>query len=375
MDDRGDRPRHVAGGALEIVLAPRLHGLLAQPDQHGLEAVADLRAVVGMHQHVAARHVDLVFQGQRDGLAGAGLLQLALEGDDRPDAACLARRQRHDLVALAHHARGQGAGKAPEVQVRPVHVLHREAQVVEVAVGGDFHGLEDFHQRLARVPGRALGTVDHVVALERRHGHEVQRAGLAIQADALGEIQVVGADAFEHALIEAQQVHLVDGHHDVADAQQRGDVAVPARLGLHAVTGIHQDDGQVAGRGTGGHVAGVLLVPGRVGDDELALGGAEVAVGHIDGDALLALGLQAVHQQRQVDVVTGGADLLGVAGDGFQMVLVDHLGVVQQAADQRALAVVHVAAGEEAQQFLAFVLGQVGEDVLADQFGLMRHDA
>jgi hypothetical protein len=38
-----------------------------------------------------------------------------------------------------------------------------------------------------------------------------------------------------------------------------------------------------------------------VGDDELALGGGEVAVGDIDGDALLALGLQAVDQQRQVD--------------------------------------------------------------------------
>jgi hypothetical protein len=45
-----------------------------------------------------------------------------------------------------------------------------------------------------------------------------------------------------------------------------------------------------------------------VGDDELALGGGEVAVGDIDGDALLTLGLQAVDQQRQVDVVAGGAD-------------------------------------------------------------------
>jgi ABC-type molybdate transport system substrate-binding protein len=55
------------------------------------------------------------------------------------------------------------------------------------------------------------------------------------------------------------------------------------------------------------------------------------------------------------------------------MVFVDHLGVVQQAPDQGALAVVDVTTGQEAQQFLAFVLGQVGEDVLADQFGLVRH--
>lgn len=48
---------------------------------------------------------------------------------------------------------------------------------------------------------------------------------------------------------------------------------------------------------------------------------------------------------------------------------------MQQAPDQGALAVVDVAAGEEAQQFLALVLGQVGEDVLADQIGLVAHGA
>jgi hypothetical protein len=40
--------------------------------------------------------------------------------------------------------------------------------------------------------------------------------------------------------------------------------------------------------------------PGGVGDDELALGRGEVAVGHVDGDALLALGAQAVGEQREV---------------------------------------------------------------------------
>ena len=45
--------------------------------------------------------------------------------------------------------------------------------------------------------------------------------------------------------------------------------------------------------------------PGRVGDDELALVGREVAVRDVDGDALLALGLQAVGQQREVDLAAG----------------------------------------------------------------------
>ena len=40
--------------------------------------------------------------------------------------------------------------------------------------------------------------------------------------------------------------------------------------------------------------------PGRVGDDELAPRRVEVAVGHVDRDALLALGAQAVGEQREV---------------------------------------------------------------------------
>ena len=43
--------------------------------------------------------------------------------------------------------------------------------------------------------------------------------------------------------------------------------------------------------------------PGRVGDDEAPLGGGEVAVGDVDRDPLLALGAQAVGQQREVEEV------------------------------------------------------------------------
>ncbi|CRM93157.1 hypothetical protein [Pseudomonas sp. 22 E 5] len=146
-------------------------------------------------------------------------------------------------------------------------------------------------------------------------------------------------------------------------------------LGLHAVAGVDEDDRQVTGRRASGHVAGVLLMAWGVGDDEFALGGGEVAVSDIDGDALLTLSLQAVDQQRQVDVIAGGAGLLRIAGNGFQVIFVDHLGVVQQAPDQGALAVVDVAAGQEAQHLFALVLAQVGEDVLADQIRLMRHDS
>ena len=57
----------------------------------------------------------------------------------------------------------------------------------------------------------------------------------------------------------------------------------------------------------GGHVAGVLDVAGAVGDDELAVRRGGVAVGHVDGDALLALGPQPVGDEGQVDLAQAPA--------------------------------------------------------------------
>jgi hypothetical protein len=64
-------------------------------------------------------------------------------------------------------------------------------------------------------------------------------------------------------------------------------------------------------RGAGDHVARVLHVAGRVGDDELALGRGEIAIGHVNRDALFALGAQAVGEVGQVDLAAAG-DVGGV---------------------------------------------------------------
>ena len=80
-------------------------------------------------------------------------------------------------------------------------------------------------------------------------------------------------------------------------------------LRQHALARIDQHHGQIGVGGAGRHVARVLLMARRVGDDEAALVGGEEAIGDIDGDALLALGLQPVDQQREIDVVAGGAVL------------------------------------------------------------------
>ena len=129
---------------------------------------------------------------------------------------------------------------------------------------------------------------------------------------------------------------------------------MPAGLLEHAVAGIDQHDGDVGGRRAGDHVAGVLRVARRVGDDEAALRRGEVAVGDVDRDALLALGAQAVGQQGEVAlaVAVAPAGLL----DRGELVLEHRLGVVQQSTDQRALAVVDAAGSRDTQASVAEVI-------------------
>ena len=108
-------------------------------------------------------------------------------------------------------------------------------------------------------------------------------------------------------------------------------------------------------------------MPRRVGDDEFALFGGEEAVGDVDRDALLALGGEPVDQQREIDLLALCAVALAVAFERGELVLEDHPRIVEQPTDQRRLAIVHAAAGDEAQQALVLVLVKIGVDILGDE--------
>ena len=150
-------------------------------------------------------------------------------------------------------------------------------------------------------------------------------------------------------------------------------IAVPAGLGEHTLAGVDEDHGDVGGRRAGDHVARVLLVAGGVGDDELAVLGGEEPVGDVDGDALLALGRQAVEQQREVEVAALRADLGRVGLERGEVVLEHEMGLVEQAPDEGALAVVDAAARDEPQQALVLVRGEVRLDVVRDELRDVRH--
>ncbi len=104
-------------------------------------------------------------------------------------------------------------------------------------------------------------------------------------------------------------------------------------------------------------------MPRRVGDDELALLAREEAISDVDGDALFALGREAVDEQSEIDLLALRPVLLAVALQSRELVIEDLLGLVEQPPDQRRLAVVNAAAGDEAQQLLVLLLGKPAVDV------------
>ena len=75
-------------------------------------------------------------------------------------------------------------------------------------------------------------------------------------------------------------------------------------LGQHALARIDQDDGEIGCRGAGDHVAGILLMARRVGDDEFALFRREKSVGNVDRDALFAFGGKTINQKGEIDFLS-----------------------------------------------------------------------
>jgi hypothetical protein len=105
-------------------------------------------------------------------------------------------------------------------------------------------------------------------------------------------------------------------------------------------------------------------VPRRVGHDELACVGREEPVRDVDRDALLALGQEAVEQEREVELSVLRAEADGVAFERRQMIVEDELRLVQEPADERALAIVDAATRDEAEQPLAQLRLEVLLDLL-----------
>ena len=334
--------RTVAGSVLQSQLLAGAHRLLGEPADVSLERSHRLRRGLRRRQQVPAREVELAVDPHRHGLPGRRGLERAVERLHRRHPRALAARQRDHLGTRPQLAAGDAARVGALLAAQ--HPLDREAHPARLA-GRHLDGLEVLEQRRPGVPAQPLRALDHVVPVQRAHRQRRHRA----EPDLRGEAVEVGHDPVEDLLRPVDEVHLVDRQHHVADTQQRGHRGVPPRLLDDAAPSVDQHDRHLGGRGAGDHVARVLLVARRVGEDEAPPRRREVAVGDVDGDALLALGAQAVGQQRQIQMPVAVARVRDLR-EVLELVGEDRLGVVEQPPDQGRLPVVHRAGRRQSQR-------------------------
>ncbi len=155
----------------------------------------------------------------------------------------------------------------------------------------------------------------------------------------------LAADLVEARCAEIDAVHLVDDDRDLPDAEQMQQIAVPAGLVAHAFQRVDDQHRAIGLRGAGDHVAQEFGVAGRVDQHDVARAGAEADLRGVDGDALVALGLQRIEQERPFERhAAPRADGL----QHLQLAVGQAAGFVQQAADQRGLAVVDMADDDDA---------------------------
>ena len=347
--DAANQALGLEGGLANHVFISYGSRALVEPAYIQRDVLFDARLLlVCLHEGIATRNVDIIIERQGNAHWGIRLLQVFLYEVDALHGALSARWQHSDLVARTDDAAAHSARITTIIWElaadRTNHVLHWEAEETAHRLMTHRNGLQIAQQGRSLIPRSLITLVHHVVAIlgADRDEHHV----LDIQC--LRHLLVVGNNLIIYIFTEINQVHLVDSHQDMRYAEQRRNIAVTHGLLQHAVARIDEDDAQIGSAGTRHHVAGILNMSRSIGDDKLALWCGEIAVSHIDGDALFALGTETIREQSQVHLFITAA--LACSLHRLQLVFENRLAIIKQSSYQSTLSIVHAARSREAEQ-------------------------
>ena len=276
-------------------------------------------------------------QGPRQGL---------VEQHDGFNDGLLAAGQHLHRFPWSDAARRNGAGEAAKIRIRAIDPLHRQPKIGVYVRRGDLHGLQVAQQRGATVPIGAPRALNDIVTLQCGQ----RDTCYAREIELFSESQIVRFDLREYRRIIVDQIHLVYRQHHMRNTQQRRQKRVAASLSQHALGGVDQNHRDISCGGSGDHVSRVLLVARSIRNDKLAMIRAEKTVGHVDCNALFALGCKAVYQQRKINVATLGSQPFGFFEQRGNLIVENQLGFVKHTSNEGAFTVVNAAAGDEAQE-------------------------
>ena len=144
LDVRFDGGVGRRGGELQQIMPARFERRAAHPEYARGNPVGRRRGFVQSDDHVAARGVDLIGEGQRDGAAGGGAGKIAVEGGDAGDVGDAAGRENFHRHPGTRFAARDHAAIAAKIRVRPADPLDRHAEAAVVAAPRRVHLFEMF---------------------------------------------------------------------------------------------------------------------------------------------------------------------------------------------------------------------------------------
>ena len=197
-----------------------------------------------MHDHVAARDVEVVVEHDGDRRVALGLIR------SEPSSVTISLTRRRARTAKPSPvADGDRSGlDASEVAARRASPVGRATYCTGKRNGRrrrpGASASPGSRAASGRRTSRGARRDRRHVAVQRRQRDEAH----AVDAVPLGERAERGDDRVERVLALADQVHLVDGDDEVRNAEQVRDRRVPARLLDDAVARVDQQDRELRGR-------------------------------------------------------------------------------------------------------------------------------
>src|SRR6185312_12589265 len=316
--------------------------LVVQPENPGANSPRVARRGAGMRDDIAA--FDEQFTVERDAHRTAGAVTTvkrrhrpALDGLDFCD---LAGGHDDDFVA-GREVTGFNAARHDAAVVEFVDRLHRQPQRELFQWPRRFEPVDCFDHGRSAIPADPRRQFGDAVAVARGNRNDCGRR-YAKAGQVRGNLV---ADFPESVSAEIDAVHLVDDNRDLPDPEQVQQIAVTSGLVAHAFQRVDDQHRAVRLRGAGDHVAQKFGVTGRVDQHDVARAGAEADLRGVDGDALVALGLQRIEQERPFERhAAPRADRL----QHLQLAFGQAAGLVQQASDQGGFTVVDMADDDDA---------------------------
>ena len=242
MRHRRHRRHHQPRADLQQIRPALEQRCLIEPGQPRRNLVGGFRQRQ-TRQHITAGDIDLLVQHQRHRIPCLGLRQIAVHRQHPRHRRGHAGLHVGDLLPRRNPPGRNGAGKATEIQIRPVDILHCHTERRlgrRHARRGVFQGRQ---QAATGVPRHPIGRRQHIVP-----GHRANRNRGHLQPAQLGRKSLkIGHNRRESRLIEPDQVHLVHRQHHLTDPQHGRDGRVPPRLVQQAFARIDQQNRQVGG--------------------------------------------------------------------------------------------------------------------------------